>query len=805
MMDYADAENNVKFISPAYVINAFKINLGVSKIHQIPFCRRYRPLVKIKSGQASRLPFKRPIAVSAHAADLLDAYNDALAHAPALKAALDDRRVKSHLTAEAIAGFLPKLEAKYDEGYQEVNTNLTTTLAQSLNVSETAEGHEDANNFALQLVQPIFNYKNWVDYDLAKKTQVLADYQLVDAQQNLMLTIAQKYFAVTVIQDKLMALNAEKKLLTQQADFMQKKMQHGLESQLNVDQIITTLNFLDAQKIELESNLNVAVEDLAALTGKTYDTFAHANGRFVPTDPTPAKLQDWVIATYDNYRSLVAVVGAQEVGVRDSMVGVELKVPLFEGGYYAEKMSEAKDQLSYSLDKFDELKAKVLVDIDAAFGKAVALVQKIKADKLLLAGLGKKEDFDSAKLTQIVGSIVKRLPKKSAKKLAILLTVPSQTQDIIGLSVEGVVTALFDPEIYKTKDKEQASLEEVNILISSKEDLTEALTLGQQVGEAINWSRTLIIQPANFMTPTRMVTEARKLAAEFGFGIEVLNEEEARKKGMGAFSAIAQGSDEPSYMVAIIYKPNNSSSQKTLGLVGKGVTFDSGGLSIKPSNKMDEMKMDMAGAATVMAIMRLVGQLKPNIGVVGVAALTENLPSGKAVKPGDVVKAMNGKTIEILDIDAEGRVVLADALVWAQEKGATHLVDLATLTGATIVALGHQVTAVMGNQEDWVKQIISSGQKSGEKMWQLPLFDLYTDLLKSSIADYANVPASRQAGTIAGGMFLKEFVDKKIPWAHLDIAGTAWLDSEKPYMAKGPTGFGIKTIISLISDLDKIK
>ena len=369
-------------------------------------------------------------AVSAHAADLLDAYNDALAHAPALKAALDDRRVKSHLTAEAIAGFLPKLEAKYDEGYQEVNTNLTTTLAQSLNVSETAEGHEDANNFALQLVQPIFNYKNWVDYDLAKKTQVLADYQLVDAQQNLMLTIAQKYFAVTVIQDKLMALNAEKKLLTQQADFMQKKMQHGLESQLNVDQIITTLNFLDAQKIELESNLNVAVEDLAALTGKTYDTFAHANGRFVPTDPTPAKLQDWVnavergniglqvananlelvrasvqsagaegypqinaVATYDNYRSLVAVVGAQEVGVRDSMVGVELKVPLFEGGYYAEKMSEAKDQLSYSLDKFDELKAKVLVDIDAAFGKAVALVQKIKADKLAADHAQKTLDF----------------------------------------------------------------------------------------------------------------------------------------------------------------------------------------------------------------------------------------------------------------------------------------------------------------------------------------------------------------------------------------------------------------------------
>jgi leucyl aminopeptidase len=248
---------------------------------------------------------------------------------------------------------------------------------------------------------------------------------------------------------------------------------------------------------------------------------------------------------------------------------------------------------------------------------------------------------------------------------------------------------------------------------------------------------------------------------------------------------------------------NYKKGAPTFGVVGKGITFDSGGISIKPSDKMHEMKMDMAGAAATIGFLKIVASLKPKINVVGVTPLTENLPGGGALKPGDVVTSLKGKTIEVLNTDAEGRVVLADALTLAQKFGATKIVDLATLTGAVIVALGNEATAALGNDEAFTKKVIEAGNQSGERVWPLPLYAEHKEMLKSDIADLANIPPSRGAGVIAGAVFLQEFIEPSNSWVHLDIAGTAWLDGEKPYLAKGATGVGIRTLLSLLEELEK--
>ncbi len=241
----------------------------------------------------------------------------------------------------------------------------------------------------------------------------------------------------------------------------------------------------------------------------------------------------------------------------------------------------------------------------------------------------------------------------------------------------------------------------------------------------------------------------------------------------------------------------------TLAVVGKGITFDSGGISLKPSAKMHDMKMDMSGAASCLGFMDVVGELKPKVNIVALMPLTENLPDGKALKPGDVLKSMNGKTIEVLNTDAEGRVVLADALDYAGKFKPDYLVDLATLTGAVDIALGSEATAILGNKQSFIDTVIKAGESVGERMWQLPIYPEHTDLLRSEIADVSNIPPSRSAGVIAAAVFLKEFIKDGIDWAHLDIASTAWTESEKPYIAKGPTGVGVRTLVKLVENLEK--
>jgi leucyl aminopeptidase len=289
------------------------------------------------------------------------------------------------------------------------------------------------------------------------------------------------------------------------------------------------------------------------------------------------------------------------------------------------------------------------------------------------------------------------------------------------------------------------------------------------------------------------------MARETGLKCEVLDEAKMIKMGMGSLMSVSLGSEQPARLIVLRYTPAKSKGKKgdLLALVGKGITFDTGGISLKPGEGMDAMKYDMSGGATVLGTMRAIALIKPSVPVLGVVAAVENMPDGKASRPSDVVTAMNGKTIEILNTDAEGRLILADAVAYAEQQGATRIVDMATLTGAVIVALGDINTGIMGNDQDFVDEIVACGREAGEGFWQLPVGPEYSKQIRSDIADIKNIGPRGKAGTIMGAVFIQEFVDKA-KWAHLDIAGTAWSDGVKPHQAKGPTGVAIRSLIRLV-------
>ncbi|MGI8997863.1 MAG: leucyl aminopeptidase family protein, partial [Pyrinomonadaceae bacterium] len=309
-------------------------------------------------------------------------------------------------------------------------------------------------------------------------------------------------------------------------------------------------------------------------------------------------------------------------------------------------------------------------------------------------------------------------------------------------------------------------------------------------------------EPGAYMTPTNMAERAQEIATQFGLEIDVLEREEMEREGMGSLLSVARGSEEPPKLIILKYTPEGGAKGATkqngdlLALVGKGITFDTGGISLKPGENMELMKYDMTGGGTVLGVMRAIAQLKPPIPVLGVVPSTENMPSGKATKPGDVVRAMSGKTIEVINTDAEGRLVLADAISYAKKLGATRIVDLATLTGAVSIALGDVNTGILGTDQELIDELIAAGREVGEKFWQLPLDKEYSKQIKSDIADIKNV-GGRKAGTITAAAFLKEFADG-VSWAHLDIAGTAWGDDAKPFRSKGPTGVAVRTLLNMI-------
>jgi leucyl aminopeptidase len=352
---------------------------------------------------------------------------------------------------------------------------------------------------------------------------------------------------------------------------------------------------------------------------------------------------------------------------------------------------------------------------------------------------------------------------------------------------EGVLTGSFSTETYKTSNTNSV-LE--SVVFTSGDD--SQVERGRIIGESINWARQLINEPSNHKPPRVVAERALEMAAAVGLKADVLDETAIKALKMGGLLGVSRGSDEPPRVVVLRYF-GNSSMSRLLAFVGKGVTFDTGGISLKPSEGMEKMKYDMAGGASAMAALRSLALLKAPVNCMAIVPLTENMPGGRAMKPGDVVQTMSGKTIEIINTDAEGRVILADALHYAKELGASHIVDLATLTGACRIALGPIRVAVLGNNQALINSFLAASQRVGEKMWQLPMDDEYREMIKTPIADVAN-SGGRGAGVITAAKFLQEFVGN-VPWVHLDIAGTAWNDEDKPYLPKGPSGVAVRSLV----------
>jgi len=425
---------------------------------------------------------------------------------------------------------------------------------------------------------------------------------------------------------------------------------------------------------------------------------------------------------------------------------------------------------------------------------------KLKARRLLLIGVGDASEYKAAQVSQMSGTAVRSLRSKNVKSIAVLPRASADAAETAATAVEGAYIALFDPDKYRTVEKEEKTIDRLVVAIEGAEEdsLQRGVKSGAIIGESVNFTRDLANEPGAYMTPSDMAERAREIANEFGLSVDVLDEARMEQEGMGSLLSVSRGSDQPAKLIILKYTPPNpaTDNNELLAFVGKGVTFDSGGISLKPGENMELMKYDMTGGATVMGAMRAIAQLKPPIPILAVAPCTENLPSGKATKPGDVVKAMTGKTIEIINTDAEGRLILADAIAYARKLGATKVIDMATLTGAVSIALGDVNTAVLGTDQELIDEIIAAGREVGEKFWQLPLDKEYSKQIKSDIADIKNV-GGRKAGTITAAAFLKEFADG-IAWAHLDIAGTAWSDEAKPYRSKGPTGIAVRTLLRIV-------
>jgi len=495
----------------------------------------------------------------------------------------------------------------------------------------------------------------------------------------------------------------------------------------------------------------------------------------------------------------------------------------FQGitGNFAEAGVEA---LAVAVFKDEKATSGVLKDLDALTGGLVSSVikteefkgdagqtallrfaakGKVKATRLLLVGVGAKGDYKAHSVAGLSGTATRYLRKRNVKSFALLPRSESDAAVTAQGGVQGFITSQFELVKYKTKDKNAKAVTSLVVCVEGAKpaDLKAGIARGEAVGESMNFTRELANEPPNILHPTEMAKRAQAMAKQVGLKCEVLTEAQMTKMGMGSLMSVSLGSAQEAKMIVLRYTPAKSTAKKgeLLALVGKGITFDTGGISIKPAEGMEAMKYDMSGGATVLGTMRAIALLKPSVPVIGVVAAVENMPDGAATRPSDVVTAMNGKTVEILNTDAEGRLVLADAVAYAEKQGATRIVDMATLTGAVIIALGDLNTGVMGNDQTLIDEIVACGKTCGEGFWQLPVSPEYSKQIKSDIADIKNIGPRGKAGTIMGAVFIQEFVDKA-KWAHLDIAGTAWADGVKSHQSKGPTGVAIRTLLQLVEN-----
>jgi leucyl aminopeptidase len=420
----------------------------------------------------------------------------------------------------------------------------------------------------------------------------------------------------------------------------------------------------------------------------------------------------------------------------------------------------------------------------------------LKAKRLLLLGGGKVKNFSSTELHKLAGAAVRALKSKTLRSFAFVAPGSVAAPDAVAAIVEGSFVGNFDPDYYKSDRKDQ-KIDSITIVAGGdQKPLEAAMAAARIIGESQNFTRDLVNEPSNRMTPTILADRAKKMASEVGLKCEVFGADKIKELKMGAFWGVAQGSDEPPALIILRYEPAGAPANPHIGLVGKGITFDTGGISIKPADGMEKMKYDMAGGATMIGVMRAIALLKPKVKVTAIVCATENMPSGKAQKPGDVQIAMSGKSIEIINTDAEGRLVLADGLCYARQLGCTHMVDAATLTGAVVVALAHVNVGIFASDDQMYERMTQANKRAGEKMWRLPLDDDYKDIIKSNIADVMN-SGGRWGGAVTAAMFLKEFAEDT-PWIHLDIAGTAWMEDQKPWIAKGPSGIAVRSLIEFV-------
>jgi leucyl aminopeptidase len=485
------------------------------------------------------------------------------------------------------------------------------------------------------------------------------------------------------------------------------------------------------------------------------------------------------------------------------------------------KDAEPLPALLTTSDAVTDAVAKVLAsgEFEAGLGETLLLhaPSGLKAERLLIVGLGKAKALSVDALRKGAGTAVRFAKPRGIRVMAIAFPEDHALSDehldslpceLTGRAlVEGAVLAEVDYDTYRSERKD-LSVHTLSVIAKQDEKTTSAeiqkgFEEGLIVAEAQNFTRSLVNEPGNVLTPTELGRRAAAMCSEMGLACEVYSTEKLHELKMGAFWAVSQGSVEPPALIVMTYEPKPPKGQApakdapVMGLVGKGITFDTGGISIKPADGMEKMKYDMAGAGAMIGAMRAIAQLKPMVKVIAVVCSAENMPDGKAFKPGDVVTAMSGKTIEIVNTDAEGRLVLADGLHYAKTLGCTHLINAATLTGAVAIALGLLNVGLFSNDEATWEKFKGATAISGEKFWRLPCTDDYKDQIKSQIADIMNTGKTRHGGAISAAMFLKEFVGET-PWVHLDIAGCAWTDENKPWIANGPTGIAVRSILEWV-------
>ena len=427
-----------------------------------------------------------------------------------------------------------------------------------------------------------------------------------------------------------------------------------------------------------------------------------------------------------------------------------------------------------------------------------------RSRRLAAVGAGRAADFNTDRLRKLAAAAGLTARQRKAARVAFVVRGTLPPADAAQAVAEGLMLAAFSSDQYKTGERSGPPAEEFLVVLPDGQSpaaaLERAVERGRILGESCNIARALSNEPSNVLTPRVFADRAAEIVRAAGATVEILDEQAIERLGMGLLLGVAKGSAEPPRVIVMTHEPPNAPAQPVLGLVGKGITFATGGISIKPADGMERMKDDMAGGAAVICAMRAIALIGAPIKVVGIVPTTENMPGGRAVKPGDVLRGASGKTVEVINTDAEGRLILGDGLWYAQKLGATHLVDVATLTGACMVALGKVASGLFGQPDAWVDTLRAVSQRAGDRCWPMPLFEEYAEQLRSEIADLVN-SGGRPAGACTAAMFLREFAGG-LPWAHLDIAGTAWVDEPKPFQTKGATGIAVRTLAELAFSAD---